>query len=290
MNPPPADAGFALAPVSAADFEPLLALRLRAMRQSLERLGRFDEARARERLAAGWDPAHTWHIAVGGARVGFLVLKPLTQALRLDHFYVDPTAQRQGTGTRVLAWVCAQADARQQPVQLCVLKGSDARRFYLRHGFVHVADGEWDHDYLRAPTTPAMHTVQALWAAFQARDWAAAHALLHPDLVVHWWASGERFSGASGFVQAQATYPEGWTIHLLELARLDDGRVLALLRVDHPPNSFFATSIARVDNGRVTALDETWATAEPPPAWRVAQALPGWARFEPLDDPRSRRP
>jgi hypothetical protein len=45
-----------------------------------------------------------------------------------------------------------------------------------------------------------------------------------------------------------------------------------------------------VDNGQVTGIDEYWATAEPPPAWRVEQALPGWSRFEPLDDPRSRRP
>jgi GNAT superfamily N-acetyltransferase len=287
---PAADAGFELQPASAADFEPMLALRLRAMHDSLSRIGRYDEPRVRERLAAGFDPAHTWHIAVEGRRVGFMVLKTLSHALRLDHLYIDPAEQRRGIGTRVLRWICDQADVMQQPVELCVLKGSDAGRFYLRQGFVHVADGEWDLDFVRATTTPAMRTVQAMWAAFQARDWPAARALLRDDLQVRWWTSGERFGGADGFVEAQARYPEGWTIHLVELARLHDGRVLALLRVDQPPHSYFATSIARVDDDRVAGIDEYWATAEPPPDWRVAQALQGWSRFEPLDDPRSRRP
>ena len=61
---------FALEGASAGDFEALLALRLRAMRESLERLGRYDEQRARERLAAGFEPEHTHHIVVDGQRVG----------------------------------------------------------------------------------------------------------------------------------------------------------------------------------------------------------------------------
>jgi hypothetical protein len=46
-----ASAAWALAPVSASDFEALLALRLRAMRESLTHLGRYDEERAHVR---GW--------------------------------------------------------------------------------------------------------------------------------------------------------------------------------------------------------------------------------------------
>ena len=69
---------FTLQDARAADFESLLALRLRAMRESLEHLGRYDEQRARDRLAAGFDPAHTWHILVAGHRVGFLVVKRLS--------------------------------------------------------------------------------------------------------------------------------------------------------------------------------------------------------------------
>lgn len=277
---------FTLEPVLAADFESLLALRLRAMRDSLERLGRYDERRARERLAATFDPAHTQHIVVDGRRVGFVVLKPLSHALRLDHLYIDPPAQDRGIGHQVLAAICADADERLLPVELCALKGSDANRFYLRQGFVAVGEGEWDIDYLRRPQGQGVRTLRALWAAVQVRDWQAMRALLHDRLQATWWTSGERFNGAQAFVDVQACYPEGWTLHVLEVARLDDGRVLSLLRVDHPPQHFFATSIARVDDGRVATIDEYWATGEAPPAWRTPAAFPGLQRFDPLDDPR----
>jgi ribosomal protein S18 acetylase RimI-like enzyme len=283
-----AASAFVLQPANAADFEPLLALRLRAMRESLERLGRYDEARARERLAASFAPEHTRHIVVDGQRVGFLVLKRLSHALRLDHLYIDPPAQRRGVGSAVLRWVCAQADDALLPVELVALKGSEANRFYLRHGFVEVGEGEWDIDYLREPVTPSVRAVRALWAAFQARDWGRARALLHDDLQATWWTSGERFEGADAYVAVQARYPEGWTIQLLELSHLQDGRVFSLVRVDHPPSTFFATALFRVDEERIAGIEEYWATAEPPPAWRAS--LAGRVTFDPHGDPRAHTP
>lgn len=287
---PSASTAFALQGAQADDFEALLALRLRAMRPSLERLGRYDEQRARERLAEHFDPAHTQHVVVDGRRVGFLVLKTLSHALRLDHLYIDPPMQRRGIGHALMAWIGAEADRQQLPVEVVVLKGSEANRFYLRHGFVATGDGEWDIDYLRLPQWPSVRSVRSLWAALQARDWAAARALLSDDLQATWWTSGERFDGADAFVEVQRRYPEGWVIHLLELERLEDGRVLSLLRVDQPPHSFFATSIARVDDGLIHALDEYWATLEAPPQWRTAQAIKGLGRFDPLADPRAAAP
>ena len=72
------------------------------------------------------------------------------------------------------------------------------------------------------------------------------------------------------------------------MAPLQDGRVMTLVRVDHPPQAFYATSFFLVDDDRILAVDEYWATAEPPPAWR--DALPGRRRFDALDDPRARTP
>ena len=281
---------FTLQVAQAEDFEPLLALRLRAMRESLEQIGRYDETRARERLAAGFDPASTWHIVVAGQRVGFVVLKRLSHALRLDHLYIDPAQQRRGVGSAVLRQVCDEADAQLLPIELCALKGSAANRLYLRHGFVQTGEGEWDQDYLRAPLTPGLRAVRRLWAALQARDWVAARAFLHTDLQAVWWTSGERFVGADAFIAVQARYPEGWTIRLLEVSPLQDGRVLAIVRVDHPPHNFYATSLCRTDDGLITAVDEYWAALEPPPGWRSDAPEAGWSRFDPLQDPRARQP
>ena len=285
-----ASLAWALAPVVASDFEALLALRLRAMRDSLTQLGRYDEARARARLAEGFAPESTHHIEVQGQRVGFIVLKHLSHALRLDHFYIDPPWQNRGIGAKVMRWVCDQADAELLPVELCALKNSDANRFYLRWGFAKVGEGEWDNDYLRMPVTPSVRAVRAFWAALQARDWPAARACLYDGVETVWWTSGERIAGADALIDVNAHYPEGWTIQLLEVEHLQDGRVMSLARVDHPPRLFFATSFFQVDDGRITGLDEYWATVEAPPQWRSAQAFPCITRFDPTEDPRAQIP
>ena len=50
------------APVSELDLDELVSLRIVAMRESLERVGRFDPARARQRLADSFYPSDTWMI------------------------------------------------------------------------------------------------------------------------------------------------------------------------------------------------------------------------------------
>jgi len=121
------------------------------MRESLERVGRFDPQRARDRFLAGFDPARTRHVLVDGRRVGFVVVRPQDDGLLLDHLYVAPLAQGRGIGAAVMADVLADADARGLPLRVGALRGSDANRFYARHGFELVEQGEWDNFYRRAP-------------------------------------------------------------------------------------------------------------------------------------------
>ncbi|MFD4837215.1 GNAT family N-acetyltransferase [Achromobacter sp. NPDC058515] len=141
-------------PVSEADFEALLALRIEAMRESLERLGRFDPARARSRLRATFRPEHTWSIEQDGERIGFYALRPDGDGLRLDHLYVRPAAQGQGLGGLVMRRILETADSRGLPVRVGALRDSDSNRFYRRHGFVQTDESEWDIDYLRPAPAP----------------------------------------------------------------------------------------------------------------------------------------
>ena len=138
-------------PATQADFEALLALRIDAMRDSLERLGRFDPDRARERLRGTFRPECTWHIEADGDRIGFYCLRPDGEGLRLDHLYVHPCAQGRGVGGQVLRRILRDADRDRQAVTLSALRGSDSNRFYRRHGFVQTGEGEWDIEYLRPP-------------------------------------------------------------------------------------------------------------------------------------------
>lgn len=138
------------AAATAQDAEALVALRIAAMRDSLERIGRFDPVRARERFMAGFSPDHTQHILQDGQRIGFYVLKPDDDAgLQLDHLYIRPGHQGQGVGATVLARVFALADAQSLAVRVGALRGSDSNRFYQRHGFALVEQGEFDNYYVR---------------------------------------------------------------------------------------------------------------------------------------------
>lgn len=141
----------AYAPANAADFEQLLALRLAAMRESLERLGRFDEARSRARFLDSFEPACTRHIIVEGERVGFIAVKPHLDGLLLDHLYLRPGAQNRGIGGVVLAELNAEADARIVPLFVTALRGSASNQFYQRHGFAVVGETDWDIHYRRDP-------------------------------------------------------------------------------------------------------------------------------------------
>ena len=127
-----------LQPVDSGDFEDMLALRIDAMRPSLERVGRFDLTRSRERLSAGFVVPFMHHIVIDGEqRVGFVTLKPEgAGALRLDHLYLRTGFQGRGIGEWIMRWAKAQARNQQRDIILTALLKSDANRFYLRHGFV----------------------------------------------------------------------------------------------------------------------------------------------------------
>ena len=140
-----------LVPAKADDAEALVGLRTEAMRPSLERIGRFDAQRSRERFLSGFSPVHTRWILLGGERVGFVVVRPKDDALLLDHLYLRAECQGLGIGAAVLEAVFAEADASGQAVRVGALVGSDSNRFYARHGFVLVEQTEWDNHYVRAP-------------------------------------------------------------------------------------------------------------------------------------------
>jgi ribosomal protein S18 acetylase RimI-like enzyme len=138
-----------LVPAQNSDLDDLVAVRIEAMRESLERVGRFDPVRARERFLGGFEPDCTRHIVVTGQRVGFVVIKRHDNELLLDHLYVRPDAQGSGIGSAVLSQIFKEADAAALPLRVGALKESASNRFYIRHGFQLVESGEFDNYYLR---------------------------------------------------------------------------------------------------------------------------------------------
>jgi GNAT superfamily N-acetyltransferase len=137
-----------LAPVADADFEAMLALRIDALRESLERLGRFSPDVARARLKSQFRPEWMQHLVVDGERVGYFTVEPREDELRLHHLYLKPAMQGRGIG----AWVLDQIKAQGLPITLAALRDSRANDFYRRHGFKVVEEQDFDIEYRWHPS------------------------------------------------------------------------------------------------------------------------------------------
>ena len=122
-----------LRPARSTDLEDLVELRAVVMRPDLERLGRYDAQRVRQRLRDGFAPEQTEIIEVGGELAGSIAVRPAEDRRWLEHFYLAPQHQGQGLGSAVLRTVLDRVDG---TVWLNVLQGSPARKLYERHGFV----------------------------------------------------------------------------------------------------------------------------------------------------------
>lgn len=170
-----AGAGWALHPAAAADVEPIAELRAVVMRPDLERLGRYDEHRVRQRFRDAFCPQQTSLIVVGGDFAGCVAVRPAEDGQWLEHFFLASHHQGRGLGSAVLRHVLARTDAQGVAVRLNVLQGSAARRLYERHGFVVAAQDAVDV-FMSRPPTPATSTSTSTSNATSNATTAAAAA------------------------------------------------------------------------------------------------------------------
>ncbi|MEU0675296.1 GNAT family N-acetyltransferase [Streptomyces sp. NPDC006172] len=126
-------------------------IRAVVLRADLERLGRYDGHRVRQRLRDGFVPAHTYVVEVAGVLVGSVALRPAADGHWLEHFYLAQDVQGRGVGSAVLARILTAADRAGVRVRLNVLQGSPARRLYERHGFVFESEDAVDVFLVREP-------------------------------------------------------------------------------------------------------------------------------------------
>jgi GNAT superfamily N-acetyltransferase len=136
-----------------ADVEVIVELRAVVMRPDLERLGRFDEHRVRQRFRDAFVERHMSIIMAEGRFAGCVALRPAADGHWLEHFFIAPELQGLGLGSAVLRSLLARTDADSEPVRLNVLQGSAARRLYERHGFVVQTEDPVDVFMVRGPRT-----------------------------------------------------------------------------------------------------------------------------------------
>lgn len=143
--------GWVLRAAVAADIEAIAELRATVMRADLERLGRYDEHRVRQRLRDSFSSQHTSIIMIDRELAGCVTVRPAGGRQWLEHFYLAAHRQGRGLGSAVLRTVLERTDAQGLAVGLNVLQGSAARRLYERHGFVVEAQDPIDVFMVRPP-------------------------------------------------------------------------------------------------------------------------------------------
>ncbi|MET8145170.1 GNAT family N-acetyltransferase [Sphaerisporangium sp. NPDC005288] len=142
-------------PAEPGDVEVIAELRAMVMRPDLERLGRFDEHRVRQRLRDAFTPQYTSVVSADGLFAGCVTLRPAEDGWWLEHFYLAPHLQGRGLGSAVLRGLLSRTDADGVPVRLQVLQGSAARRLYERHGFTVETQDPIDVYMVRSPGADA---------------------------------------------------------------------------------------------------------------------------------------
>lgn len=128
-------------------------LRAEVMRPDLERLDRYDPVRVRQRFLQAFDASLTRVIVVDGEDAGSIAVRPASDGVWVEHFYLATTQQGRGIGSQVLALVLDENTGRA-PLRLNVLQGSPARRLYERHGFALYHEDEIDAFLQREPVAP----------------------------------------------------------------------------------------------------------------------------------------
>lgn len=142
---------FDIAPATPNLVEELVSIRLAAMKDSLQAIGRYDPLRARERFLCTFESENTKCMFDGDRMMGFYVLIAKSDHLFLDHLYIHPQYQGNGAGSQIIRRVKEVAVSSGLPIRLGALKLSESNNFYKNHGFVLTHQEEWDNYYECSP-------------------------------------------------------------------------------------------------------------------------------------------
>ena len=111
--------------------------------------------------------------------------------------------------------------------------------------------------------------IRKFWRAALDQDAGAMRAFFHPEAVVRWHCSGERFS-VDEYLRANCEYPGEWDGEIQRVEAFAD-QIITAVRVfpKDKSASFHAVSFFRICDGKIIEMDEYWADDAPPPDWRI---------------------
>ncbi len=132
-------------------FGELVKIRIEAMRDSLEAIGRFDPVRAEERLKNTFRSDDCYLVIINRQIVGFFIYFLDDEFIKLEHLYILKSFQGFGLGAKCLNIIKDEALLLNRSIRLFALKNSPSNNFYKNHGFILVKEEEFDNIYECCP-------------------------------------------------------------------------------------------------------------------------------------------
>lgn len=115
--------------------------------------------------------------------------------------------------------------------------------------------------------------IHQYWRTALEQDASAMKNYFHPDAVVRWHNTNEQFT-VDEFIQANCEYPDQWD-GVVERIEETSGLIITathVYTVDRTA-SFHVVSFIRVEDDKISALDEYWGDDGSAPQWRLEKQL-----------------
>lgn len=110
--------------------------------------------------------------------------------------------------------------------------------------------------------------IQQYWADVLAQNADAMRAYFAPDAQVKWHNTNEQFT-VEEFIRANCEYPGDWDGEIEQMIRTDSHIITAThVYAKDQKLHFHVTSFIRVENDKITSIDEYWGDDGPAPQWR----------------------
>jgi len=107
-----------------------------------------------------------------------------------------------------------------------------------------------------------VNPVERLWKALAEQDWQTARAELHPQVVVEWPHTGERFASCDAFLEVHRAFPGPWTLDVRRI--VSEGRDIASeVVVRSGEDTWYVASFFGLRDGRIQSAVEYWVAEEP---------------------------
>ena len=127
--------------VYASDREFVFTVKKAAFREYVEQVWGWDDSYQRELHDRRFASQDLRIIQFCGTDVGFLATSRTRQTLKVDQLYILPEYQGRGIGSACMARILDDANLRQKPVVLQVLKvNTRGTAFYQKLGFIIVGE------------------------------------------------------------------------------------------------------------------------------------------------------